>query len=85
MSNFVTYVLYSEKFGKIYIGYSENLISRIKSHNHFDNKGHTRKFRPWMVIYVEFFETKKEALKRESELKSAKGRDFIKSQILPLY
>jgi len=78
---YVTYVLYSVFFEKIYIGYSSDLIDRFKSHNYLATKGYTLKFRPWEVIHVEFFEHKYEALKREKQLKTSRGRDFIKSLI----
>ena len=73
---YVTYVLYSQKFNKIYIGYTSSLISRFKSHNEL-GKGWTKKFRPWKVVLVEFFKSKKEAMKREKDLKGAKGREWI--------
>ena len=78
---FVAYALYSSKFDKIYIGYTSDLIDRFKSHNFHSPKGFTKKFRPWIVIYVDFFETKSAAMKREKELKSSRGRDFIRNQI----
>jgi putative endonuclease len=80
---FVVYVLYSEKYQKIYIGYTSSLIERYKSHNHLSNKGYTCKFRPWIVVYVEFHNEKEIAIMREKQLKSSRGRDFIKTQIIP--
>uniref|UniRef100_UPI00404871ED GIY-YIG nuclease family protein n=1 Tax=Flavobacterium sp. TaxID=239 RepID=UPI00404871ED len=47
-------------------------------------KGYTIKFRPWQVIYVEFFTTKSEALKREKFLKTGNGREFIKEVVSKL-
>jgi len=38
-----------------------------------------------MVIHLEFFYSKLEALIREKELKSGKGREWIKQHIIPLY
>jgi putative endonuclease len=73
---FVVYLLYSEKFNQIYIGYTSNLIERFKSHNQLETKGHTIKYRPWTVIHVEFFDSKSEAMKREKQLKSSRGRNF---------
>ena len=78
---FVTYVLYSVTFDKIYIGYTNSLIERFRSHNYLSRKGYTVKYRPWMVAYVEFFESKKDALLRESQLKSNLGRRFIREYI----
>jgi putative endonuclease len=81
MEEFVVYILFSEDYGKTYVVYTSNLIERFKSHNYLSKKGYTIKFSPWQVIYVEFFITKSEALKREKFLKSGKGREFIKEII----
>jgi putative endonuclease len=76
MSHFV-YVLFSKNFNKIYIGYTHDLEKRFESHNRLATKGWTIKFRPWILIYSEKFADKKEALIREKQLKTAKGRAFI--------
>jgi putative endonuclease len=81
MEDFVVYILYSESFNKNYTGFTSNLIERFKSHNHLGTKGYTLKFRPWMVIYVEFFSSKSEAMKREKYLKTGIGREFIQNLI----
>ncbi|MEY3645644.1 MAG: hypothetical protein RL127_352 [Bacteroidota bacterium] len=75
---FVSYALYSSKFDKLYIGYTNDLINRFHAHNTLANKGFTIRYRPWKVIYVDFFETKQEAMKREKELKSSRGRAFLR-------
>ncbi len=79
---FTTYVLYSEKFDKIYIGYTSDLKNRLLSHNQLASKGWTIRFRPWRIIHIEEFALKSEALKREKELKSYQGRKYIREQIL---
>lgn len=76
---FVTYVLYSAIHNKIYIGYTSDLRNRFNSHNELATKGYTVNYRPWVVVHVEFFETKQEAMKREKELKSSRGRNFIRN------
>ena len=81
MEEFVVYILYSETFNKNYTGFTSNLIERFKSHNHLGTKGYTLKFRPWMVIHVEFFSSKSEAMKREKYLKTGIGREFIQNLI----
>jgi putative endonuclease len=78
---FIVYVLYSITYDKIYIGYSSNLAARLLSHNTLAKKGWTIKYRPWEVLYKEVYDTKKQAMEREKELKSAKGRAFIRSLI----
>ena len=74
---FTVYVLYSVTHTKIYIGFTSNFPARLASHNAEKGKGYTHPYRPWKVIHMEHFESKTEALKREKQLKSAKGRDFI--------
>ena len=79
---FTVYVLFSKKYNKIYIGYTGNLESRLKSHNELATKGYTIKYRPWEVVFIEEFDTKGEAMKREKELKSSRGRNFIWNEII---
>ena len=79
---FTVYVLYSEKYDKIYIGYTSNIEQRLLSHNKLSQKGYTVKYRPWKIVYTEKFTTRKEALQREKELKSSRGRNFIRKEIL---
>ena len=81
MEEFVVYILYSEKFDKTYVGFTSNLLERFKSHNKFETKGYTIKFRPWTIIHVEFFQDKKSAVGREKFLKTGVGRLFIHSLI----
>ena len=79
---YVTYALFSPAFDKIYIGYTSDLIDRYYSHNFLSTKGFTKKFRPWIVVFVEFHESKPAAMKREKELKSSRGRYFVRNQFV---
>jgi putative endonuclease len=79
---YTVYVLYSREYEKIYIGFTSNLESRMKSHNYLSKKGYTIKYRPWEVVYTESYETKSEAMKREKQLKSSRGRRFIWEEII---
>ena len=82
MSNlFYTYAIYSEAFDKIYIGYSSDVEKRVQNHNSKINRGWTSKYQPWKLVYTEKFNTKKEAMTREKQLKSANGREFIRKLI----
>lgn len=74
---FVVYILYSSKFDMTYVGYTTSIIDRFKSNNYLAKKGFTLKYRPWEVVYIEFFNNKSQAMKRELWLKSGIGRDFI--------
>lgn len=79
---YFTYVLFSPPHDRIYIGASSDPEKRYISHNELATKGWTIKFRPWLLVYKEEFETKREAMKREKQLKSAQGRLWIRRHIL---
>ena len=70
-------------YNKIYIGYTKDLISRFYSHNFYGTKGYTKKFRPWKVVWVEIYQEKSEAFRRERSLKSSRGRYFIYTEVIP--
>ena len=78
---FTVYVLYSSQFDKIYIGFTSNLINRFHTHNTLSTKGYTIRYRPWIFAYGEYFTTKREALEREKQLKTARGRKFARDYI----
>ena len=78
---FIVYALYSEKYNKIYIGYTSDIEKRMTYHNELITQGWTRNFRPWRLIYTEQHTTKQEAMKREKQLKSYRGREFVRSLI----
>ncbi len=82
MDKFVAYILFSEKRQRIYIGYTSSLIQRYYSHNFPSKKGYTIRYRPWKVIFVEFYNSKTDAMRREKWLKSGVGRKFIYEHIL---
>ena len=79
---FWAYVIKSD-LNKIYIGHTSNLENRIKRHNGLlpvKKSSYTYKNGSnWRIIHKEEFDTRDEAIKREKELKSFKGRKFIKS------
>lgn len=83
---FFVYVIKSKLTDKIYVGYTNNLEIRTKRHNQkLPNKksSFTSKNKgPWEIVYQEEFLTSKEAKIREKQLKSARGRKFVKEVIL---
>jgi putative endonuclease len=71
---FYTYILYSERCDKYYIGFTHNLDGRLVAHNHPKNKGYTKRCQPWKVVFYKTFEAKKEAMEYELHLKSLKSK-----------
>jgi len=74
---YYTYVLYSESHDRIYIGQTDDLDYRLKRHNGGLVKS-TKAYKPWKIVCSESFNSRSEAMVRERQLKSHKGRDFIK-------
>jgi len=66
---FYVYVLRSLVGDKHYIGYTNDINSRLRKHNDGDVRS-TRKFRPWMLLGFEVYEKRNEARWREHELKN---------------
>jgi len=65
---FYVYILKSDKDGKLYIGYSNNLQKRFKEHN-LGLVESTKSRMPLHLIYYEAYTSKEDATKREHNLK----------------
>ncbi len=74
---YYTYILQSEKNGKLYKGVTGDLKKRIKEHN-AGNVPFTKSLRPWHIVYYAAFLSKADAMREEKFLKSGKGRERIK-------
>ena len=72
-----TYILYSEKIDRYYVGYTDDLQIRLTRHNSGWGK-YTKRGIPWKLVYHETFITKSEAIARESKIKKKKSRKYIK-------
>ena len=75
---YYTYILYSEKLDKYYIGSTNDIERRLERHN----QGHTPYTRigiPWKLFYSEVYNTRKEAFVREQQIKKMKSRTYIES------
>ena len=80
---YFVYAILNQKYNKIYIGQCKDLKERLRLHNEkaFKNS-YTAKFDgKWVLIYYEELATRPEALSREKQLKSYRGRQFIKNYI----
>jgi putative endonuclease len=75
---FFVYVLRSEKDGRLYKGYCEDVQKRLKEHNS-GRVSSTKAYRPWKVVYTETFITEEEVLAREKYLKTGAGREYLDS------
>jgi putative endonuclease len=77
---YYVYILFSEKDGKLYTGYTPNLKSRFKSHSEGFVKS-TRNRRPLKLIYYESYFSESDARNRERYLKGGNGKEILKVQL----
>ena len=75
------YVLYSLKDHKLYKGYSQDIGPRFIKHK-LGGTTSTRNRRPLILIYVESFATKKEAMAKERWSKNPDGGFALKALLL---
>ena len=69
---FSVYILRSERFDRYYIGQTNNLKLRVEIHNSPKAKW-TKRYQPWVLTYIEEFESRSSAVRRERYLKSLKN------------
>ncbi len=73
---FYLYILRSESSGHYYIGQTQDITERLTYHN--SNYSKSLKNRgPWKLVYSEEFGTRREAVRRERQIKSWKDRRMI--------
>jgi putative endonuclease len=80
---YYVYAIYNKKNDKFYIGQCEDLFVRVSLHNSKEfSRSYTARFDgEWRLIYNEEVPSRSEALVREKQLKSFRGREFIKKHI----
>jgi len=55
--------------GSFYTGYTQNLDARTKQHQNGKGAIYTKTHKPQSIVYVELFNSRNEAMKREKEIK----------------
>ena len=73
-----TYILFSTKLNKYYVGACIDLEWRMYEHNIGHSK-FTSTGVPWELMYTEIVESLPEAKKRELAIKKMKSRKYIES------
>lgn len=73
---YYVYVLHNESTDQFYIGQTNNLKDRVKRHNEGRSK-YTKDKGRWSLFYFEKYSTRRDAVKREKEIKSKKSRSYI--------
>ena len=70
--------------GSFYTGYTKNIDERTRLHANGRGARYTRSHKPERVAYVELFDSRTKAMKREREIKKLSHQqklDLINSQI----
>ena len=78
--SYSVYIIYSKLRNKYYTGYSMDVESRVTEHNMGATLS-TRNGIPWVLVYLEKFENKSSAIKRENMIKRMKSRKYIERLI----
>ena len=73
---YFVYILYSQKVDRYYIGESEEVANRLKSHLSGISR-YTAIADDWKLMYTETFDLRGDALRREKEIKKKKSRNYI--------
>ena len=76
----LTYILFSYKLNKYYVGSCLDIERRLNEHNLGHSK-FTSTGIPWKLVYFEEFETELEARRREMQIKKMKSRVYIENLI----
>lgn len=76
MKFYYVYILSNPSKNFIYIGYSENVRARFESHNK-SSVTSTKNYVPLDLIHYEAYRNIKDAKRRETYLKSNKGRTTL--------
>ena len=77
MSYFV-YALYSEKSDLLYIGQTNDLSRRLTEHINGESR-YTSRAADWRLVHSEECDSRSAALTREKQLKSFRGREYLRS------
>lgn len=77
---FYVYIIQSKKDNSYYKGSTQNYFQRTEQHNQGLSLYTSRKM-PWVLVYLEIFESKKESIIREKVLKKY-SHDQIRDLII---
>jgi len=77
---YTVYAIYSKSLDIIYVGQSNNIGKRLSDHKKGNSK-YTSRAIDWKLFYSEIKDTRSEVLKREKQLKTSRGRAFLRERL----
>lgn len=81
---YYVYILFSEKDGLLYTGFTPDLKARFERHTKGFVKA-TKQRRPLKLIYYEAYDEELDARRREIYLKGGKGKSELKIQLQEIF
>jgi len=73
---FFTYILFSSKLNRFYSGSTNDLERRLVEHNSGQTKS-TQHGSPWTLVFSASFNSRRDALKKEIEIKKRGAKRFL--------
>jgi putative endonuclease len=77
---FSVYILKSVTVSRYYVGVTTSVAERLENHNRGSTRS-TKPYRPWVLVHVETYNSRAEAVQREAIIKSYKGGNAFKRLI----
>lgn len=78
--SYILYAIHSKTLDIIYIGQTNNLDRRLEEHLTGNSK-FTSRAKDWELFYTEKKETRSEVMIREKQIKSSRGRAFLRKKL----
>ena len=81
MSNYIVYILHSEKLNRYYIGYTSNFDLRLEFHKNAPSNKYTANAEDWTLFFSLTCHSKAQALSIEKHIKKMKSKTYIENLI----
>ncbi|MEO1012584.1 MAG: GIY-YIG nuclease family protein [Bacteroidota bacterium] len=82
---YYVYILTNKNHTVLYVGFSNNLKSRLKQHQSKSNKGFTKRYNVHKLVYFETTPYVNNAIKREKQIKhwNRKWKEYLINDMNP--
>jgi putative endonuclease len=77
---YYVYIIQSIQYEDFYVGYTNDIKKRLKTHNDGLNVS-TKSHRPWSLVHYEAYRNDKDAKRREKYLKTSQGSRLLKRML----
>lgn len=75
---YYVYILFTKSLNKFYVGYTEDIVTRIDQHNQsFYDASFTKQANDWEVFHLLECNSKTQAIKVEAHIKRMKSKTYL--------